>query len=341
MNKKTKFMAAAIQAAPVYLEQEASTEKACTLIEEASKKGAELIALPEVFIPGGPYWAWHMGLRDGIPFFVQLFDNSVEIPSEVTRRLGETAKKCNVYVVIGVNERDKKSLYNTLIFFNNQGEIIGKHRKLKPTGAEKLVWGEGDGSTHRVYDTPYGSLGGLICGEHTMSLPGFTLAAMGEQVHIAAWIGFGIADISLTEICSRYYAIAYNTFVICTQSVVDQNIIDKVGLQQTLRKGNAWSAIIESGTGKVLAGPLPPEQEGILCTEIDLQKAKEHYLVHETTGHYWPKQFRVLFDPEELKPLNILHQPIGMIRRATEGGQSEVIEIPSSESPTKNEEKKV
>jgi len=338
MNTKTKFMAAAIQAAPVYLDQAATVDKACTLIEEAAKKGAELIALPEVFIPGGPYWAWHMGLRDGMRFFVQLFDNSVEIPSEVTRRLGETAKKCNVYVVIGVNERDKKSLYNTLIFFNDQGEIMGIHRKLKPTGAEKLVWGEGDGSTHRVYDTPYGCLGGLICGEHTMSLPGFTLAAMGEQIHIAAWIGFGFADISLTEICSRYYAIAYNTFVICTQSVVDQNIIDKVGLPQTLRRGNAWSTIIESGTGRVLAGPLPPAEEGILCAEIDLQKAKEHYQLHETTGHYWPKQFRVLFDSEELKPLNIINQPTRVTRSGIQEG---VIEIPSPTSSTKKEEEKV
>jgi aliphatic nitrilase len=184
-------------------------------------------------------------------------------------------------------------------------------------------------------------MGGLICGEHTMSLPGFTLAAMGEQVHIAAWIGFGVADISLTEICSRYYAIAYNTFVICTQSVVNQNIIDKLGLQQALKIGNAWSAIIESGTGRVLAGPLPPAEEGILCTEIDLQKAKPHYQVHETTGHYWPKQFRVFFDSEELKPLNIFRQPRGAIRHATQGGQGGVIELPSSTSSTKNEEEKV
>lgn len=332
MEKKTKFKGAAIQAAPVYLDQGATVDKACKLIEEAAKQGAELIVLPEALIPGGPYWAWHMSVREGVPFFLQLYENSVEIPSEVTRRLGETAKRCNVYVVAGVSERDKKSLYNTLIFFNDQDEIMGKHRKLKSTGAEKLVWGEGDGSTHRVYDTPYGYLGGLICGEHTMSLPGFTLAAMGEQVHVAAWIGFGFWDISLTEICSRYYAIAYNTSVICAQSVVDQTIIDKLGLKG-LRKGNAWSAIIESGTGRVLAGPLPPDQEGIVCAEIDLQKAKELYQVHETTGHYWPKQFRVLFDPEELKPLNILSQQTGF------GHRSNVFEISvSTSTPKKDEE---
>lgn len=332
-NKKTKFIGAAVQASPVYLNQNASTEKACFFIEEASKKGAELVALPEVFIPGGPHWAWHMGIKDGIPFFLELFDNSVEIPSEVTSRLGETARRCGVHVVIGVNERDKKTLYNTLLFFNDKGEIIGKHRKLKPTGAEKLVWGEGDGSTHRVYETSLGVIGGLICGEHTMSLPGFTLASMGEQVHIAAWIGFGFADISLTEICSRYYAIAYNTYVICTQSMVDQSIIDKLGLGHRLKEGNAWSAIIESGTGKILSGPIPPDQEGIVCAEIDLQKAKEHYQIHETTGHYWPKQFRVLFDPQELKPLIVINQETNEAQVTKSG----IIELPQLTSSMKQE----
>lgn len=301
-DRLRKFKAAAVQAAPVFLEREASVEKACALIAEAARHGAELVALPEVFIPGGPYWAWHMGMRKGLQFSSELFLNSVDVPGPVTEKIGAAARAHGCHVVIGVNERDNKTLYNTLLFFDPAGRLFGKRRKMKATGAEKLVWGEGDGSTHRLYDTELGRMGGLICGEHTQALPGYTLAAMGEQIHIASWVGFAFADTSLTEICSRYHAIAYNSFVVCTQSVVNAAIGKRLGIE--LPAGAAWSAIIEAGSGRVMAGPLPSSEEGILYADIDLNAAVPHYFIHETTGHYWPKQFRVLFDGRELKPLN-------------------------------------
>ncbi len=299
-----KFKAAAVQASPVFLDREASIEKACSLIKTAGENGADLIVLPEVFIPGGPYWAWHMAMREGLRFSAELFQNSVDVPGDSTAKIGEMAKRYGAYVVIGINERDNKSLYNTLLFFDREGHIMGKHRKFKPTGAEKLVWGEGDGSTHKVYDTEIGRLGGLICGEHTMALPGFTLAVMGEQVHIASWVGFAFADTTLTEICSRYHAIAYNSFVICSQSVVDKQVIEKLGLD-TIKPGGAWTAIIEAGSGRVVSGPLNSTEEGIIYANIDLNDAARHYFLHETTGHYWPKQFQIHFDARELKPLHV------------------------------------
>ncbi len=138
-----------------------------------------------------------------------------------------------------------------------------------------------------------------------MALPGYTLAAMGEQVHIASWVGFAVADISLSEVCSRYHAIAYNTYVVCSQSVVDESVGKRLGID-TLKPGGAWSSIIEAGSGRVMAGPLAPDEEGIIYADIDLNEATRHYFLHETTGHYWPKQFRVYFDPREMKPLNII-----------------------------------
>lgn len=302
-----KFKAAAVQAAPVFLDREASVAKACTLIEQAAGQGAQLVVLPEVFIPGGPYWAWHMGMRSGMKFSSELFLNSVDVPGPATERVAACARKHGCHVVIGVNERDNKTLYNTLLFFDGQGRLYGKRRKLKATGAEKLVWGEGDGSTHRVYQTELGRIGGLICGEHTQALPGYTLAVMGEQIHVAAWIGFAFADTTLTEICSRYHAIAYNTFVVCAQSVVDPAIGRRLGIE--LAAGSAWSAIIEPGSGRLMAGPLAPGEEGILYAEIDLSAAVPHYFLHETTGHYWPKQFQVLFDAREIKPLRLTGEP--------------------------------
>jgi nitrilase len=306
-DKLPVFKAATVQAAPVFLNREASVEKACALIEEAGKNDAQLIVLPETFIPGGPYWAWHLPMREAGKFSAELFQNAVDIPSDATMRLGEAARKANAYVVIGVNERDGKSLYNTLLYFGPDGRIIGKHRKFKPTGPEKLVWGDGDGSTHKVYDTGIGKLGGLICGEHTMALPGYTLAAMGEQVHIAAWLGFTLADVSLAEICSRYHAIAYNTFVVCSQLVVGADVYTKLGIDRSQQPSQAWSALIEGGTGRLIAGPIALDEEGIIYGEIDLNKGIPKYFVHENAGHYWPKQFRVFFDDRELKPLTIDH----------------------------------
>lgn len=300
------FKAAAVQAAPVYLDREASVEKACSLIEEAGKNGAQLIVLPEVFIPGGPYWAWHLPMVDGLKFSVELYANSVEIPSDSTARMGEAARKAGAYVVIGVNERSGTTIYNTLIFFDRNGRIFGTHRKFKGTGSEKLVWGDGDGSTHKVYDTDLGKMGGLICGEHLMVLPGYTLAAMGEQVHIAAWVGFAASDVFDTEICSRFHAVTYNTHVICSQSVVDESVRKKIGTDR-VKLGNAWSGIIEAGTGRMIAGPIPPDQEGIIYGEVDLNKAVPFYFMRDATGHYRPKQFRVYFDDRELKALNIDH----------------------------------
>ena len=141
-----------------------------------------------------------------------------------------------------------------------------------------------------------------------MVLPGYSLSAMGEQIHIASWVGFSSStDVSLTEVCSRYHSIAYCAFVICSQGILDEQVGRKLGLD--LKVGGAWTAIIEAGTGRVMAGPLPPTEEGIVYAEIDLNEAVNHYFVHEPTGHCWPKQFRVFFDAREMKPLNFREAP--------------------------------
>jgi aliphatic nitrilase len=314
-DRYPKFKAAAVQAAPVFMEREASVDKACTLIETAGKEGAKLIALPEVYIPAYPYWVWLMGIEQGLVYCADLYKNSVDVPSEATTRLGVAARKANAYVVIGVNERDNKSLYNTLLFFDDEGNLMGKHRKFKATHAEKIIWGDGDGSTHRVYETKIGRLSGLICGEHTMALPGYTLAAMGEQIHIAAWVGFATAGIPawkeafriLSETNARYHAIAYNTYVINVQSVVDQETIDKLGKPQHMTPGGGWTAILAPGTGEIISGPLI-DQEGIIYADVDLNISPFYYFTHEATGHYWPKQLSVLFNDQQMTPVRYVSQ---------------------------------
>lgn len=304
MPHKTRIIAAAVQAAPVYLDRKGSVEKACDLIAQASERRADLIALPEAFISGYPYWVWFRSIGEGVPLVVRLFETGVKVPGPETEALGEAARKAGAYVVIGVNEVDNKALYNTQLFFDRKGTLIGKHRKFKPTYAEKVIWADGDGSTHRVYETDFGGLGGLICAEHAMALPGFTLASMGEQVHVAIWVGFAsclgasrrAAFRNLTQSAAIYHAVAFQSFVINSQSVVDDYTLDILGRPQEMDPGGGWTAIIASGSGEILAGPLLDE-EGIVSAEIDLSSAIPYYFNRDVTGQYRSPFFTVRFDP--------------------------------------------
>ena len=163
------FRAAAVQASSVWLDREASTEKACALIEEAGRSGADVVALPESFIPGFPYWVFVKPLSETGRWHARLHDQAVEIPGPTIEALAGAAARAAVYAVVGVTERDRGSigtLYNTNVVLSPEGELAGKHRKLVPTWGERAVWTGGDGSTLSVFPTRFGPLGTLNCGEN-------------------------------------------------------------------------------------------------------------------------------------------------------------------------------
>lgn len=194
MEKYAKFRLAAIQAAPVFFDLEASTQKACRLIQEAAKQGATIAAFSETWLPGYPFFIWGASEDRQLPWkaAADYLANAVEIPGPVTDRLCAAARQANIDVVIGVVERDrstKGTVYCTLLFIAGDGHILGKHRKLKPTHRERAVWGEGDATGLTVYDRSYGRISGLNCWEHNMVLPGYVLMSQGTQIHIAAWPG--------------------------------------------------------------------------------------------------------------------------------------------------------
>src|SRR3990170_1286318 len=189
---ETRLKIAAVQVAPVYLDRDATVEKACELIAEAGRSGAGLVVFPESFIPAYPDWVWAVpGGADAVfnEMYARLLANSVEVPSAATQRLCRAAKAAGAYVVMGMTERNigasAPSLYNTLLFIDSRGDIMGKHRKLVPTGAERLVWAQGDGSTLHVFDTPFGRLGGLICWENYMPLARYAMYAWGTRIYVA------------------------------------------------------------------------------------------------------------------------------------------------------------
>lgn len=307
-----KVTVAAVHAASPFLDRDAGVAKACALIAEAGKAGARLVVFPETFIPGYPFWIWtHTPAMSGA-FFLRLYANSVELHSDATRLIGEAAKRAGCYVVIGISERAGSTLYNTLVYFNDAGEIIGRHRKLQPTNVERTVWGRGDGSDLKIVDTEIGKLGGLICWEHSMDLARYAFTSQGEQIHIAAWPAIsalthdpssGVFD-NLSEAAARHHAAAGQCFVINAQSCIDQATIDELGLTgrpDMIRTGGGWSAII-GPSGRMIAGP-HRDTETILYAELDFAEIVGFKYVSDTAGHYSRPdvlQLHVDFRPQQI-----------------------------------------
>lgn len=183
---------AVVQAAPVMFDRAACTDKAVSLIGQCAAKQAELIVFPELFIPGYPYgmtFGFTVGSRnpDGRKDWKYYYDNSIVVPGPETERLGQAAKAAHAYVSIGVSERDIETatLYNTNLIFSPEGELVSVHKKLKPTGAERVVWGDAQKDYFPTVDTPWGPMGSLICWESYMPLARVALYGKGVTLYIS------------------------------------------------------------------------------------------------------------------------------------------------------------
>jgi aliphatic nitrilase len=289
---------AAVQAAPVFLDLAASVDKACALIAEAAGNGAKLVAFPEVFLPGYPYWNWLMTPVEGSAWFERLWHAALEIPGPEVERLCAAARAHDCVVVIGANERDPRrvgTIYNTNIVIGNDGTLLGRHRKLVPTWAEKLTWTGGDGSSLKVYDTVVGPLGTLACGENTNTLARFALLSEGELVHVANYIALPVApaDYDMAQ-AIRIRAAAHSfegkLFTIVACSALSPEIIaamseDRPANRELLeRKNSAFSGIIDPN-GNVIGDPLI-DDEGIVYADIDLARCVAPKQMHDIIGGY-------------------------------------------------------
>lgn len=287
---------AAVHAAPEYLDVDRTIDKVCDLIQQAGQQGAELVVFPEVFVPGFPYWINCYAPLAQVPLHAKYANASIDLsdPSSL-RPVQEAARRAKTTVVLGINERDRGSLYNTQVFIDERGNIIGRHRKLQLTFAERTVWAQGDGSTLNVFDTKVGRLGGLICWEHTMNLARHALIGLDEQIHASSWPGLStLAGFSDTfddqvEAMTRNHAITGQCFVVVAQNPVTQEIVDvlesELGPQHFLTTGGGWSAIIHPMT-PYLAGPHTGSDEQILTATIDLDDITGVKLFVDSNGHY-------------------------------------------------------
>ena len=184
--------AAAVQAAPVYLNLDASIAKAAEIVSEAARNGAKLVAFPETWLPGYPFFVWLGAPVEGIRFIPQYHANSVELHSSEMKRLQKIAAANEITLVMGYSEREGGSRYMSQVIIGEQGEIILNRRKLKPTHVERTVYGEGDGSDLRVVDAAFGRLGALNCWEHMQPLLKMAMYSQFEEVHVAAWPTFSL-----------------------------------------------------------------------------------------------------------------------------------------------------
>ena len=289
MNKKTKIAAA--QLTPVFLNKEKTVEKACKAIVEAANKGAKLIVFPEAFISGYPDWVWSIPANKSEQLnklYVELVENAVTIPDNSTKKLCEAAKLAKINVVIGMNERNSEtsnaSVYNTILFIDDNGIILGKHRKLMPTNCERLIWAQGNGSTLKTYDTSAGKIGGLICWENFMPLARIALYEAGIQILCSPTWDKGSDWLGTMQHIAREGGV----FVISNCMTLHIDDLPEE-LKKIYTEGKKWistgMSCIINPKGEIISGPLD-SKEGILYADIDLQKIIAAKRRFDVVGHY-------------------------------------------------------
>ncbi|HSW08565.1 carbon-nitrogen hydrolase family protein [Aquabacterium sp.] len=303
-----KFRAAAVQAAPVFLDLDGSIDKAITLIEEAAAQGAKLIAFPETWLPGYPWFIWLDSPAWGMQFIQRYHDNSLVYGSAPAERLAKAAKDNAIMVVMGLSEKAGGSLYMGQWIIDAEGRTVAARRKLKPTHVERTIYGEGDGSDLTVYGTALGRVGALCCWEHLQPLSKYAMYAQNEQVHIAAWPSFSLyrggayaLGAEVNNAASRIYAVEGQCFVLAPCATVSAEMIqtlcgDDPTKRQLLLEGGGFTAIY-APDGRQISEPLPEGQEGLVYAELDLGMISLAKAAADPAGHYArPDVTRLLLD---------------------------------------------
>lgn len=288
---------AAAHVAPVFMEAQASAEKAAAWIEKAGSEGVDLLVFPEVFLPGFPYWI------NCYPPLVQADMNtryqqaSVTVDGPEVNAIAEAARAAGVSVVMGASERrvDGRTCHNSAIFISPEHGVVGVHRKLQPTYAERYIWGQGDGSTLIAPVLPVGRVSALCCWEHTMNLARQSMIELQAEIHAGLWpslstlAGFdAIADVQI-DAMMRNHALTGGCFVVAASNPVGEDVLEmlesELGPQEFLSAGGGWSAIIHPFAASI-AGPHTGSEEMLVKAEVDLDEVHGVKQWLDGTGHY-------------------------------------------------------
>lgn len=287
---------AAVQAEPAWLDAAAGVEKSVALIEEAAAGGADLVAFPELFIPGYPWYIWLDNQLQVMGFQRQYHENSLVVDGPEIGRLCKAAADNDIAVVMGYSERGGGSLYMAQAIIGRDGTLIKNRRKLKPTHVERSMFGEGNGSDLKVLAMPFGRVGALNCWEHFQTLTKYAMYSQYEQIHVASWPSLQMFQpyvytfsAEVGELSTRMYAVEGQTFVVCSTSVVGKAAQDLFcsteQKRELLGSGGGWARII-GPDGADLCEPLPRDVEGILFADVDLGAIAEAKFGADPVGHY-------------------------------------------------------
>jgi nitrilase len=309
----SKVRVAAVQASYVLMDQKATLDRVAELSAKAAEQDAELVVFPEVFVPGTPIWIDNRPIWDGDgDWYRLLVENAVVVPGPATERLAEIAAEHSIWLVIGIEEREAHgaTIYNTVLYFSPEGRLVEKHRKLVPTGAERTVWGMGDGSTLRVVPTPFARVGGLICWENYMPLARFHLYAQGIEIWVAPTLAMGDGWIATL----RHIARENTMFVVGVNPVLHTEQVpssfpdrDKLVSDAYRQENGDWiepgNTVIVGPTGAIIDGPVR-EREETLIADLDLDEVLSGRRMLDPVGHYHrPDIFRLLVDTTPRVPV--------------------------------------
>ncbi|MEL6853675.1 MAG: Nit6803 family nitrilase [Cyanobacteria bacterium J06607_13] len=289
MDNPQTIRAAAVQLSPVLHSRTGTMEKVLKAIDEAAKQGVQLIVFPETFVPYYPYFSFVLPPVLMGKEHLKLYEEAVEIPGPVTESVSQAAKAHSMVIVLGVNERDNSSLYNTQLVFDADGSCLLKRRKITPTYHERMVWGQGDGSGLQVCNSAVGRIGALACWEHYNPLARYSLTAQHEQIHCAQFPGSMVGDIfsTQTEVTLRHHALESGCFVVNATGWLTPEQIAQIAPSESLEKvlhGGCYTAII-SPEGVHLCEPVR-EGEGMAIADLDFALITKRKRMMDAVGHY-------------------------------------------------------
>jgi nitrilase len=323
MAEQQKVRVAAVQIAPDLDTPGGTLDRVLAATAEAAAKGARLVVFPETFVPWYPYFSFIRPPMLSGAEHTHLYDNAVVVPGPVTEAVAAAARKHNIVVVLGVNERDHGSLYNAQLVFDADGALALKRRKITPTFHERMIWGQGDGAGLKVVDTAVGRVGALACWEHYNPLARFALMAQHEEIHVAQFPGSLVGQIfgDQIEVTIRHHALESGCFVVNATGWLTEAQIAQISPEEGPRRGlrgGCMTAII-SPEGNHIVPPLT-SGEGILIADLDMALIVKRKRMMDSVGHYArPELLSLLWDDRPAGPLRKSHST----SLSTSGAQSD------------------